>query len=154
MIPIEHIHPMIVHFPIVMLMVAAAADVYLVARRRDLVGGSYLSRVSMGALAIAAASAVLAYVFGDVALDAAVARGFPEATLETHEGLATTTMIITVVLALLRLGAYWRKIDLAGRRGPLLTLGSLAGVAMMVVTAYYGGQLVYQLGVNVALAQP
>lgn len=154
MIAIEHIHPMIVHFPIVMLLIAAAADVALMVRGGDLAGTAFLSRVSMGALAIAAVSAVLAYLFGDMALDAALAKGFPEAALETHEGLGTTTMLIVVVLALLRLGAFWRKIALGGGRGWVLTLASLAGMGVMLLTAYHGGQLVYQLGVNVALAKP
>lgn len=154
MLPIEHIHPMIVHFPIVMLMVAAVADVAFMMRGGDLASAALLSRVSMGALAIAAVTAVLAYLFGDMALDAALAKGFPEASLETHEGLGTATMLIIVVLALLRLGAFWRKVALGGGRGWVLALASLAGMCVMLLTAYHGGQLVYQLGVNVALTKP
>lgn len=154
MIQIEHIHPMIVHFPIVMLVVVAASDVLLMARGGDLAGAVALSRISLSALVVAAVTAVLAYVFGDMALDAAVSKGFPEAALETHEGLGTTTMLIIVVLALLRLGAFWRKIDLGGGRGWVLTLASVAGMVVMLLAAYHGGQLVYQLGVNVALTKP
>lgn len=154
MIPIEHIHPMIVHFPIVMLLVAAAADVYVMVRGGDLASKAFLSRVSVGALVIAAVTAVLAYLFGDMAYDVALAKGFPEASLETHQGLGTTTMLIVVVLALLRLGAFWRKITLVGGRGWVLTLASLVGMGAMLLTAYHGGQLVYQHGVNVALANP
>ena len=36
--PLEHIHPMIVHFPIVLLLLAAALDVLNVVRGNDLAG--------------------------------------------------------------------------------------------------------------------
>jgi uncharacterized membrane protein len=77
-----------------------------------------------------------------------------KAAQETDEGLGAAAMLIIVTLALLRLGAHWCKIGLAGTRGWLLTLSSLAGMVVMVVTACHGGQLVYELGVNIALAKP
>jgi len=154
MMPIEHIHPMIVHFPIVLLMVAALADLTTLLRGGDLAGSGFFARLSAGALGLAALGAVAAFLFGDIAYDAALSKGFPEAALETHEGLGTMTTVIIVALALVRLGALWRKFGLAGARGWLLTTGSVAGVAVMILTAYHGGQLVYQLGVNVAMVTP
>jgi uncharacterized membrane protein len=123
-------------------------------RGGDLGGAALLSRVSAGALTLAAAFGIAAFLFGDVAYDSAVAAGFPEAALETHEGLGTATMAILVALALLRLFARWRGIRLSGGRGWLVALGTLAATGIMLTAAYHGGQLVYELGVNVAAAKP
>jgi uncharacterized membrane protein len=154
MFPIQLVHPMIVHFPIVFLLTTLVVDFAAMARGSDLGGATLLSRVSAGALILAAGFGILAYLFGDIAYDRAIAAGFPETALEAHEGLGTATMAILVALALLRLVAQWRGIGLGGGRGWLITLGTLAATAVMLTTAYHGGQLVYELGVNVAAAKP
>jgi uncharacterized membrane protein len=154
MIPIQLVHPTIVHFPIVFLLTALVLDCVAMMRGGDLGGAALLSRVSAGALTLAAAFGIAAFLFGDVAYDSAVAAGFPEAALETHEGLGTATMAILVALALLRLFARWRGIRLSGGRGWLVALGTLAATGIMLTAAYHGGQLVYELGVNVAAAKP
>jgi uncharacterized membrane protein len=145
---------MIVHFPIVFLLTTLILDFVAMARGGDLGDAALLSRVATAALTLAAAFGIVAFLFGDVAYDRAIAAGFPEATLETHEGLGTATMVILVVLALLRLFARWRGIGLGSGRGWLVTLGTLAATAIMLSAAYHGGQLVYELGVNVAAAKP
>jgi uncharacterized membrane protein len=154
MISIELIHPMVVHFPIVFIVVAAILDLMVMARGGSLSDGSGLSRAAIVALTLAGVSAVAAYIFGDIALDSAVAKGFPEAMLEEHEGLGTATMALIVALVVIRIGALWRGFSLAGARGWILSLGSLAAVGVMLAAAFHGGELVYQLGVNVAAAKP
>ena len=110
--------------------------------------------MSTGLLLAAGAFAVVAFLFGDIAYDAALAAGFSESALETHEGLGTMTMAVLAGLALVRLAARWRRFDLSGTKGWALALSSIAGVALVIVTAYFGGQLVYQLGANVAQLTP
>jgi uncharacterized membrane protein len=154
MIPIQLVHPMIVHFPIVFLLTTLILDFAAMARGGDLGGAALLPRVSAGALALAAGFGVVAFLFGDIAYDRAVAAGFPRDALEAHEGLGTATMAILVALALLRLAARWVGIGMGGGRGWLLALGTLAATGVMLTAAYHGGQLVYELGVNVASAKP
>ena len=55
-------------------------------------------------------------------------------------------------LALIRLFVWWRDKRLAGGIGWGFAALEVAGCALVVATAYYGGQLVYTLGVNVAHA--
>ena len=50
----------------------------------------------------------------------------------------------------MRTYAYWRNLRLRGGAAIVAPLVEVAGVALVVATAYYGGQLVYDLGVNVA----
>jgi len=59
-----------------------------------------------------------------------------------------------LVYAGLYLLAWWRRFPLAGGRGWIWFLVSVAGVALVIVTAYFGGDLVYRLGVNVAPVTP
>jgi uncharacterized membrane protein len=146
---IEHIHPMIVHFPIVLAVMALLFDLWAVAIARR-AGGPFTS-LQPGAVMLAGAGlmAVAAYFFGDMALDVAMSRGFSEAQLETHEGWGTTTAIVLAVIGLLRFVMWRRQLDRSSKGAALAVALGVAAVVMVSVTAYFGGQLVYGLGVNV-----
>ena len=145
-----HIHPMIVHFPIVLIMTAFLFDAVRLMR------GAPVSATGRGGIdtgtalaALAGLAAVVAFVFGDLAYDIAMEKGFTEAQLEGHEGWGTMTTIVLVVIAVVRLVMWWRGLN-NGRIGSLLgTAMTAAGSVMVIATAYFGGQLVYELGVNV-----
>jgi uncharacterized membrane protein len=154
MIPIEHIHPMLVHFPIVLFMSVLALDFIIVASGRDLADHGPLAGLALVILWLGVAAAAATAFFGDAALDIAAGRGFPQAALERHEGLGWTTLLVFAGIAALRLFAWWRRIPVRGGRGWLAASVTLAGVAVLVLTAYRGGELVYQLGVNVAAIKP
>lgn len=149
--PLEHIHPMVVHFPIVLALLALVFDLWWLARGR-VAAAPPLIRLRIGTvlLALGAAAAVVAFLFGDMAYDIAVSKGVAAATLETHEGWGTTTMLVYVASALVRLFLWWRRLD-EKPAGIALAIALAAVVAGMVVTtAYSGGHLVYDLGVNVS----
>jgi uncharacterized membrane protein len=150
MIPITEIHPMLVHFPIVLWVSAEFIAIIQLLRGADLGSRQHWPLTAFYALFGGTLFAVLASVFGDIALDHAIASGFREALLENHETYAISTLIIFSVHTLLRLLAIWRGYSLTGLRGWLAELPGLAGIMLMVVTAYLGGELVYHLGVNVA----
>ena len=61
---------------------------------------------------------------------------------------------IFIVHALLRLFAVWRSYALKGLIGWIAILPGLVGVGFLITAAYYGGELVYQFGVNVATVMP
>ena len=67
--PLEHIHPMIVHFPIVLLLLTATLDALNVVRGNDLAGSTVLARSGRLALygGAAAAAAAAAVGFGYLA---------------------------------------------------------------------------------------
>jgi len=55
---------------------------------------------------------------------------------------------------LLRLLALWRRYPLQGLIDWVSVLPGIAGVALLIFTAYYGGELVYHFGINVASVLP
>lgn len=98
------------------------------------------------------AFAALAAFFGDIALDHAVAAGFPVPPMEVHETFAIITLSVFALHTTLRLLAIWRNTALTGIRGWMAELPGLIGIVLLISTAYLGGQLVYHWGVNVAAA--
>jgi uncharacterized membrane protein len=147
--PIEHIHPMIVHFPIVLVIMAALFDLWAVTLARP-AGDTPIAR-NIGTVMTAGAgiSAIAAYFFGDMALDVAMSRGFTDAQLESHEGWGTTTAVALALFAVVRLVMWRRQLDRKRSGAILATAMSLAAVLLVAVTAYFGGHLVYDLGVNI-----
>jgi uncharacterized membrane protein len=65
-----------------------------------------------------------------------------------------TTMSLFILLSAVYLFAWWRRISLAGAKGWAMFAFGLIGVAVLIAAAYHGGDLVYQLGVNVARVKP
>ncbi len=149
MIDIVHIHPMLVHFPIVLYLLAVALQWLILLRRGDLAANSCLANGALAALVLAALAAVAAAFFGDIALDHAIALGFPGAPLQTHATFGIATMSWMLLVAVLHLLARWRHWQLIGNAGSGLTLLTTAGIVLLIATAYYGGDLVYHIGVNV-----
>jgi uncharacterized membrane protein len=141
---------MLVHFPIVLWMCAEVIAVAVLLRGGDLSARQHGSLTAFYALLAGTLFAGLAAFFGDIALDHAVAAGFPTGPLEIHETFALTTLGIFILHAILRLLAIWRRYALTGIRGWLAELPGLIGIVLLICTAYLGGELVYHLGVNVA----
>lgn len=154
MISIALIHPMLVHFPIVLLITAVALDIIMLLIKKDLASRQCLPLVALAALLLGTLSAGVAAVFGDMALDKAVSLGFPSGPLETHETLALITIAVFSLHGLLRLLAFWRSYPLQGIIGWISAFPGMVGGVLLIATAYYGGELVYHLGVNVAPVIP
>jgi len=149
MIPVQHIHPMIVHFPIVFFITLALWDLIALARKHTVTGRTVTGHVSTGLALLAGIFAIAAYFFGGMALDVAESGGFHSEIAEIHEGLGETTAVAFAAWALLRVLLWWRNVKIGGSVGFLVPLVEIAGVALIATTAYYGGQLVFELGVNV-----
>ena len=152
MISIAMVHPMLVHFPIVLLITACSLDIIVLLIKKDLANRQCLPLVALSALLLGTMSAGIAAIFGDIALDKAISLGFPRGPLETHETLALITIAVFSVHCLLRLLALWRRHPLRGFIGWISALPGMVGVVLLIFTAYYGGELVYHFGVNVAAA--
>ena len=150
MIPITEIHPMLVHFPIVLWISAETIAVAVLLRGGDLSARQQWPTVALYSLLAGTAFALIAALFGDIALDHAVATGFAPGPMVIHETIAVITLSIFALHAALRLLAIWRRYPLAGIRGWLAELPGLVGIGGLLTTAYLGGKLVYHMGVNVA----
>ena len=148
MIDVAHIHPMLVHFPLALLPVGLLFQLVALLRTGSPFDRSCPSAAGLALLLLAAVAAVLAALFGDLALDKAVEAGFSADRLETHEELGITSAVLVGVLALWN-GWWFLR---AGRSKGLGWFSWVAGLAVLVVVltaAWFGGELVYQLGVNV-----
>jgi len=152
MISPELLHPIVIHFPLVLLTLAIAIDLWVLIRGGDLSAHKGLALVGLWSLVLGTLSAGLAAAFGDIAADIAVGRGFSEAPIENHETMALTALAIFVGYTGIRLVAWWKSVSLAAPRGWLAAGLGLAGTAVLITAAYYGGELVYGLGINVAHA--
>jgi len=150
MISIAHIHPMLVHFPIVFLITAVVLDIIGLSIKKDLASRECLPLIALSALLLGTLSAGIAAIFGDIALDKAISLGFPSGPLETHETIALITIAVFSIHSLLRLLAFWRRYPLRGFSGWISTLPGMVGLVLLIGAAYYGGELVYHFGVNVA----
>ncbi|WP_146636177.1 DUF2231 domain-containing protein [Nioella nitratireducens] len=146
---LEQFHPMILHFPIVLIMVLAAFDLVALFRGIPLGGrDTYASIATVLAVATGIAAALTA-MLGDMALEIALTRGFAPGLFETHEALGWNTAIAFGIWALIRAGIWWRQIPLEGGRKWGVGAVDVALVLFVVSVAYFGGQLVYDHGVNV-----
>jgi len=154
MIDIAHIHPMLVHFPIVLYLLSVLLQLLALRRHGELNGHSCLSSAAYISLLLAAGSALVAAMFGDMALDHAVELGFPNGPLEQHAALGITATTLMTLLAVLNISIRLFHWKLGSTQAWIVWYVSLAGVALLIVTAYHGGELVYHLGVNVDAVTP
>ncbi len=152
MISIQHIHPMLVHFPIVLILLVAAVETVAVVLRRDVTGRTPIGNLATAMIIIAAVAAIAAYFFGDIALTYAENGGFESDVAEIHEGLGKFVAISVSIWAVVRLAMWWRNIQLVQPLAFAIPVISILGAGLVIWTAYYGGQLVFDLGVNVAKA--
>ena len=140
------LHPLLVHFPIGLIVTAAVMDVAALGAGPR----STLRRAATGLYLAGALALVAAYFTGRS--DAALVRipGPAHAVVDEHWTWALRTTVYMGVFALGRFG-----LDLTGRlsgriRWLPVVAGGLAGVLLLFQTAERGGRLVYEHGVGVA----
>ena len=152
MIAPQHIHPLLVHFPIVLIVLLVAFDWIASLRGIPVTGRTPAGNASTAFAVLAGIAALAAFYFGGVALDIAEAGGFHSDVAEIHEGLGETTALILAVWALIRAFAWFRDFRIKSPIAYSVPVLDLAALGLVTATAYYGGELVYNLGVNVAHA--
>jgi len=133
---LQEIHPSLVHFPLTLLPLSIGADLI-----GQATGSEKLRSLARTTMPLAAASAVVAAVFGLVAQEEVNATGEAHDMLVTHRNL-NLAMVGTATAM-----AAWRSKRDEPTTG-YLALG-LAGLAAMTYTAYLGGHMVYEHGVGV-----
>ena len=136
----ESIHPLIVHFPIALLLSATALDLLALALKRPALHRVALWNLSLGTLG--AAAAVLSGLRA-----AAVAKHSFEIwqVMELHERLGITTLVLGLGVSAWR----WKARDRMTPRQRILMLAAMFLITCTVsVGAYLGGRLVYEFGVG------
>ena len=136
----ESIHPLVVHFPIALLLTALLLDFIAVGLKRPAFHRLALWNLTLGTLG--AATAVLT---GLQAEDVAKHSFEIWKIMNLHERLGITTLALGLLVVSYRL---WRR-DQLSRRARLLTI-----VVMLIMSstlgfgAYLGGRMVYEFGVG------
>lgn len=139
-----NVHPMIIHFPIVFVLLAALMDVIHLVRPR---GG--LSRGATVLYVLGALSAVAAFLSGRSASLTVFMPGTAPGLVDDHRSWAMATTGALVGLSALRVGSLlWRRTEPARTRVLFVVLGLV--VALLVQqTAERGARLVFEQGVGV-----
>src|SRR4051812_16982237 len=100
MLAVQHIHPILVHFPIVFFITLAVVDLVATLRGQVTTGRGALGNVSLGLSLAAGVFAVCAFFFGGMALDFAESGGFHSDIAEMHEALGEATAAAFAIWAL------------------------------------------------------
>ncbi len=153
----DGLHPLIIHFPIALLMIAPL--LILIGAFAAKRGKAFLISALI-LMAIGTAATFIAVSTGEAAGELAERVPNVEAVLESHEDLAETTRnvfsILTVVFAIILIAPMVFRKELSSRVTIPMNLAFLlfysSGVVMLINTAHEGGKLVHQYGVHAMMA--
>ena len=104
MFDLTHIHPMLVHFPIALLIVGILAEVVGLALKKK-----FFSDAAFLLLILGAAGAVAAVLSGSNAAEGIEEAGTLKQAVEAHEGAAELAMWLTVIAASFRTALFVMK---------------------------------------------
>lgn len=137
------IHPMVVHFPIALLITSVVFD-FLATRwhHKSFQEAGFYTLVA-GLLGTAAA-----VLTGALAEEGVENKGIPEAVIEIHEALGYATLLFFIGLLALRLLMRWKLIS---ERPALYLAMGVAGIMILSAAGYFGGSLVYDFGAGVSV---
>ncbi len=149
----EGLHPLVIHFPISLLLVAPAFIIIGMIFRRH-ARGFFMAGFIL--VLLGTVSAFVAVQSGKAAGELAERTPEISAVLERHEDLAETTVTVFSVLALyyalLLFGPSLLKKELSRKFYAaayiVFLLSYAAGSAVLVNTAHNGGRLVHEYGVH------
>ena len=144
-----NVHPLIVHFPVALLMTAVLLDLgALLFRKAE---GLRVAAVSLYLLG--AAGALAAFFTGRDAADSVMLPAAANTVLTEHADWALYTVWFFGIYALIRLGVLFfdRNRRLGVHIG--LFLAGAAGLFLVYETAEHGGELVFAHGVGVAAVE-
>ena len=140
-----NVHPLLIHFPIVLLIGAVVLDLIAVIAHRS-------RTLQLTAIATYVLGAVAVYVAFETGQDAAETVGMPaaaEPTLDEHMEWATYLVWFFGIYAGLRLVLLWLTwTGRVGLRVLMLAIGA-GGLFLLLQTAEHGAELVYRHGVGV-----
>ena len=142
----ESVHPLVVHFPIALLLVALLLDVLALALKRP-----GLHRVALWNLSLGTMGAAAAVRTGLWAAEIAKHTFEIHQVMELHRKLGVATLVLGVLVVAWRL---WKR-DQLGIRARAVTLVLMLAIAgTLGYGAHLGGRLVYEFGVGGPFGKP
>ena len=149
----DAVHPLIVHFPIALLLVAPILIIVGMLLPGQRMG---LFIAALGLIAMGTIGTYFAVATGEATGELAKKTPAIAAILEAHEELAETARLIftalTVIFAAILLGPLFFKRRLGPRTSMVLVVAFLvlysAGSLVLINVAHEGGRLVHEFGVR------
>ncbi len=136
MLPLSHLHPMLVHFPIALVVFGFLAYLASVFFKKQ----SFLPKTGFFLLIIGTLAALAAVLSGD--LFTSEMTGEAGLVRETHEMFAWITLGLLIATAALWTLLKMKKKDESSLKWLVLGLYGFATLSVML-TGFYGGNLVY-----------
>lgn len=136
MISTSHFHPMLVHFPIALIIVGFLADVASLFFKKEVC----LSKAGFYFLLAGTLSAVLALLTG--AFFTSEMSGTAGDIKETHELFAWITVIASIIALLFRVFLVVKKMEQSDLKWVGFALFCLAAISVSI-TGFFGGSLVF-----------
>jgi uncharacterized membrane protein len=132
----SHLHPMLVHFPIALVVFGFLADAVFLFYKKEVC----LSKTGFYLLVLGTLGAIATWLSGFIfTSDMSGAAG---QIRETHEIFASITVGLLLVTSLLRIIFLVKKVETPGLKWIAFALYGLATVCV-TITGFYGGTLVY-----------
>lgn len=155
----DAIHPLIIHFPIVLLLLSPLF-VLIAAVVRPPGNRPYMT-AALITLLLGTFSIFLAASSGEEAAELADRAGGVNAVLASHESLASTCEILFAIYSALFAGLFiWQWVSrrhpsrVTSTSAPLVFLAAYSvGLVYLVNTAHAGGRLVHEFGVHAMIPQ-
>jgi uncharacterized membrane protein len=146
MIPdwIPNIHPLIVHFPIALLVLAVLFD----AARLFFKEENWLEKATLALYATGSLGLIASFLSGRQAVETVSITGDAIPVVASHEDWALYTLIYFLVFTAIRFVTWWKQLE-KGFVLPILVIFALGGTGMLWYTGELGAKLVYKHGVAV-----
>ncbi len=136
MFDLNHLHPMVVHFPVALIVVGFLFEfIFLFYKKENCFPKTGLYLMVLGTL-----GAIAAYLTGEFFTNDLT--GSAGEVQETHELFALITMITMIIATLLRVYLIIKKKETTNLKWVFFSLYAL-GAVMVGVTGYFGGSLVF-----------
>ena len=137
MISTSHLHPMLVHFPIALVVFGFIAEIAALYFKKEVC----LSRLGFYLLIIGTLSALVAWLTGN--FFTSEMAGTAGEVKDTHELFALITLATLLVTSALRIVLQFKNTENKGLRWIALLIYGLASISVSI-TGFYGGTLVYE----------
>ena len=138
MIDLTHVHPMIVHFPIALLIVGFLTDLASLFIKQE-----FFKQTGFYLLILGALGTVAALLSGEQAGSGLAGQGVLGQAIEQHEEAAELALWLVLITALFRIALVLLKKYTGVFKIVALVLFFLS-VGAIARTGYYGGKLVYE----------
>ena len=144
-----NIHPLLVHFPIAIILIAVLSDLASIILKKQI----WLHYAAFGLYAVSALGAIAAFLSGRQAADLVEIPPAAQPVVSEHAHLALISMVILIGYVIILYLFLWKKWDLKTPVAVVLLIAGAGGFALIATTAEHGAELVFRYGVGVATVQ-